>query len=53
VPSKPELVAPAAEAASHGRVMQRSLDNPARRVHADPAPGHDFEEFARQCDAIA
>lgn len=34
------------------RVMQRSQDNPVRRVHADPRPGLDFADFARQRDAF-
>jgi predicted kinase len=34
------------------RVMQRSQDNPVRRVHADPQAGFDFAEFARQRDAF-
>jgi predicted kinase len=34
------------------RVLQRSQDNPVRRVHADPGPGHDLADFARQRDAF-
>lgn len=34
------------------RVLQRGEDNPVRRAHADPRPGHDLAEFARQRDAF-
>ena len=34
------------------RVLQRSQDNPVRRVHADPGPDHDLADFARQRDAF-
>lgn len=34
------------------RVMQRSQNNPLRRVHADPGPGRDLVDFARQHDAF-
>ena len=34
------------------RVLQRSQDNPARRVHADPGPDHDLADFARHRDAF-
>ena len=34
------------------RVLQRSKDTPARRAHADPRPGHDLADFARQRDAF-
>jgi predicted kinase len=30
------------------RVLQRGQDHPARRAHADPRPGHDVADFARQ-----
>jgi predicted kinase len=34
------------------RVLQRSQDNPVRRAHADPRPGHDMADFARRRDAF-
>jgi predicted kinase len=34
------------------RVLQRSQDNPVRRAHADPGPGHDLVDFARRRDAF-
>lgn len=34
------------------RVLQRSQDNPVRRAHADPGPGHDLADFAQQRDAF-
>ena len=30
------------------RVRQRGQDNPVRRAHADPGPGHGLADFARQ-----
>ena len=34
------------------RVLQRGQDNPVRRAHADPMPGHDLADFTRQRDAF-
>jgi predicted kinase len=34
------------------RVLQRSEDNPVRRVHADPRPDRDIEDFTRRRDAF-
>ena len=34
------------------RVLQRGQDNPVRRAHADPMPGHDLADFTRRRDAF-
>ena len=34
------------------RALQRSIDNPVRRVHVDPRPERDLAEFARKRDAF-
>jgi predicted kinase len=34
------------------RVLQRSEDNPVRRVHADPRPDRDIADFMRRRDAF-
>jgi predicted kinase len=35
-----------------GRALQRSQDNPVRRVHADPSPDNDLADFTRRRDAF-